>query len=234
MPSSRLFEMLAEAGAQPDRGLRDFKAAAGALSDTYNGIQTYKKNKRLDTKLSDLLKDPSYGDITLRDLDKDSGLFDVMKMRDANLPVDVNSPTYDEKGNPNGLVKIGTETKRSKIVQPTSVNIYRGKEFEHKVGQDEINNLQEELKAVRAQLKDPAFEYTNPDDFARAKAKEVYLAGKLEKSGLKIEPPAGLELVPPPVKPKYTEGQTLHSPSTGKFYKVVNGVPTEVPRGASQ
>lgn len=227
MPSSRLFELLAEAKAKPSGAFQGAMSAIDAGNKVAGSVYDYQRNKRMDTKLSAMLGDTSYGDMTLRDVaDKNSGLFELLKLKAENLPVDVNAPTYDEKGNPTGLVKIGTESKRSKIVQPTNVNIYRGKEFEHKVGQDRINNLQEEKKTLQNAKKYLALGNTgiipekNQAQYNALSEREQAVDDQLERLGIRTKVPMK---APPTIKPsapaspssKFTVGQEIVNPSTG-------------------
>lgn len=122
MPSSRLFEMLAEAGAKPSGAFQDASAAMDAVNQGASSALKYQKDKRLDTKLADLLGDSSYGDMRLRDVsDKSSGLLELFKLKAENAPVDVNTTDYSDPSNP-AIKKIGTASRHSQFVKPDVPN----------------------------------------------------------------------------------------------------------------
>lgn len=126
MPSSRLFEMLADAYAQPDRGLKDFTAAAGAVRDTTNALKTYKDTQAKKTALDKLLSDPSTNDFekaALRAADSEGkGISDIYKIHAENMPIDVNTADMSDPANP-VMRKIGTASKHSHFVTPEKPDI---------------------------------------------------------------------------------------------------------------
>lgn len=144
MVSSRLFEMLADAYAKPSQPFRDTEAALGAANDVVGTAGKFQKEQRLGTKISDVLGDPTYGDLRLRDLEGEgSPLLKLLKLKNEMGPEQIYAPNDLE--NPTGLTSLGSVKKGSKVVMPSQVNLYRGKEFDHKVNEDEVKHAQDAL-----------------------------------------------------------------------------------------
>lgn len=233
MPSSRLYEMLAEAGARPSGAFQDATAGITAANQVATSAYDYQKNKRLDTKLSQLLNDPSYGDMTLRDVsNKDSGLLELLKLKAENADVPLVAPTYDESGQPTGQANLGKVSKKSKIIQPSSITVTR-EGLEHRRNQDTINNFQEELKSVRAAKDKVSILGTpvNQNQYDALSAREDYLTGQLSSLGVRVNPPvkpiapvasppAGSAVTTPAARPaqkvRLTDGKTIYEVDADK------------------
>lgn len=201
MPSSRLYEMLAEAGAKPSGAFQDFTAAANAGNQVAQQVTNYKRSSRLQQLMNDT-KDPLEREVINQAISEGKGLSDLFKIRMENAPVEDIAPEVDANGVPipGKTVSYGFHSKKSRFHAPLVTNVYRGKEFEHKVSQDEITNLKDELKNIRLQKDKVSVLGTpvNEQEFSRLSARETYVLGQLANKGVRLDAPTAAPAQPKP------------------------------------
>lgn len=236
MPSSRMFEMLADSLARPSQPFLDTQAALGAANDVVGSVGKFQKEKRLGTKISDILGDGTYKGLTLRDLEGDgSPLLKLMKLKDEMGPQDYITPHYDESGNVSGVDHLPPQKKGSKVIAPSTVNVYRGKEFEHKVSEDSIGHAQTVLKEAKKAMENAAPAGVVIDQGAYDSAKAQYDASTafLSKRGVPLGMSSSTPKAAPQPNPANQGGQPVPAPDAdreGDYLKSIKAKDTPANR----
>lgn len=212
MADQRLFELLAQSLARPSQASRDFQAFADAGNETANSFKKFGDEEQGAQKVSDLLgggpdRQKRYGNLRLRDTTKKEGLVDLLKQEEDNASTPSVSPHYDNSGNVTGYDNLPPLTKHTKVIQPQTLNLYRGKEFDRNVGNDDITHTQAAYDRAKKDLEEAAPSGIdvglNPGAADSAKRRMSAAARHLKASGVDgyVDPFETPTNTPPPQNP---------------------------------
>lgn len=211
MPSSRLYELLAESLAKPSQASQDFKAFSDAGNEAAGSFEKFGEARQDARKISDVLGgDDTYGGMRMRDIRKNSALATLMEGRRKS---DKKQYVYGADGNLKELPVEGNADVH--VISPTYT--IGAEKLNHEKDQDVIKGIQDELKAIRDKRKQSSILGTplNQDQDAKDAARETYLTAQLSKRGLPVQQPVQAPNAQPSPNPANQGGQPVNAPSSG-------------------